>query len=268
MSKKKKFKGQSKLKGRDAATGLNVKKNREEVEALQLTVGKLDVLNKNDRQYSSDGMKTYFDRLADSGAVIKLTPSDDDLVPTPPTEFGEIKDPAVIGIDPGTGSLGYIKLSDIKNVSMKPGTPEYERNTASRPIVVTEANALEDSATKALGNAVGSKFGRARPTINSGPIFPLPNADYDMDLLNPTPIRIPAIRGISTFLTPAEIDSLHRGDFVLSGGYEKLSSLSKTDPIFYAVRGEPEGTVIANSKGGVLLPNIKIPLGRKFDYRF
>lgn len=264
---KKKFKGQSKLKGRDAATGINLKKDREEVERHQLTVGKLDVLNEAGRRYPSDGMKKYFDGLPDSDLIIEFKPTADELVPTPLTKFEEVKDHVVIGIDPGTGNLGYIKLSDIKNVAMKPGTPEYERNNASRPITVTEANTLEDSATKALGNAVGSKFGRVRPTVNSGPIIPLPNADYDMDVLNPMPIRVPAIRGISTFLTPAEVESLHKGEFVSSGDFTRGIELSKQDPFFFAVVGSPAGTVVANSKGSVLLPNVKIPLGSKFDYR-
>lgn len=256
MGKKKQFKGQSKLKGRDAATGINVRKERERIAHFE----KVD----------PNSMGEYYHAKAAEPGALVIRPfelSAEDLAPTPITEFGEVKDHIVISVDPGTGNLGYVKLNDIKNVAMKPGTPEYERNTASRPITVTEANALEDSATKALGNAVGSKFGRARPTVNSGPVIPLPNADYDMDVLNPMPIRVPAIRGISAFLTPAEVESLHKGEFVASGDFTRGLELGKQDPFFFAVVGAPSGTIIANSKGSVLLPNVKIPLGSKFDYR-
>lgn len=77
-----------------------------------------------------------------------------------------------------------------------------------------------------------------------------------------------SIPGISSFLSQSEIDELHRGKYVSSGDFEKAMELSKQDPFFFAVRGEPGGTVIANSKGSVLLPGCRIKLGTKVDYRY
>lgn len=251
MGKKKQFKGQSKLKGRDAATGMNLKKDREEVEQRQIfKTGTVNDLR------------------------IELNPTAEELVPTPLTEFKEVKDPVVVSIDPGTGNLGYIKLSDIKNVAMKPGTPEYERNNASHPNPVIEDRhrELHDKAreffkthsvhvvrpTPVQYDPDEIHFDRAIPVI-----APKLTTNYVSDKVQ----HVPVIRGISTFLTSAEIESLHKGEFVSSGDFTRGLELSKQDPLFFAVVGAPAGTVIANSKGSVLLPNVKIPLGSKFDYR-
>lgn len=153
MGKKKQFKGQSKLKGRDAATGMNLKKDRE---------------------------------------FFKTHPVH--IVPPTPVQY----DPDEIHFD------------------------------------------------------------RAKPTI-----APKLTTNYVSDKFQ----HVPVIRGISTFLTPAEIESLHKGEFVSSGDFTHGLELSKQDPLFFAVVGSPAGTIIANSKGSVLLPNVKIPLGSKFDYR-
>lgn len=45
----------------------------------------------------------------------------------------------------------------------------------------------------------------------------------------------------------------------------RLSELVSQDPRFYSVRGEPGGTVIANSKGSLKLPGVRIRLGSKFN---
>lgn len=73
--------------------------------------------------------------------------------------------------------------------------------------------------------------------------------------------KIDGIPGISKLLTIGEIDRL------IIGQYGEFHDFAQQDPFFYAVRGESKGTVVANSKGSVLLEDIKIKLGTKFDYR-
>lgn len=285
MGKKKQFKGQSKLKGRDAATGINVRKERERIAHFEKT-GEwiIGTVEKCEITFEPTGDKVdpnsmgeyYHAKAAEPGALV-IRPfelSAEDLTPTPVTEFGEVKDPIIVGVDPGTGNLGYIKLSDIKNVAMKPGTPEYERNTASRPNPVIEdrhrvlhgkvreffkANPVHVvRPTPVQYDSDEIHFDRAKPVI-----APKLTTNYVSDKVQ----HVPVIRGISTFLTPAEVESLHKGEFVASGDFTRGLDLSKQDPFFFAVVGAPAGTIIANSKGSVLLPNVKIPLGSKFDYR-
>lgn len=95
-----------------------------------------------------------------------------------------------------------------------------------------------------------------------------PSADFDSDTFQGVFHNPRLVPGISTHLTKAQIESLHKGLFVSSGDFTKALESSKNDPIFYAVRGEPTGTVIANSQCSILLPNCHIKLGSKFDYRY
>lgn len=253
MGKKEKFKGKSKLKGRDAATGINVRKERERIAHFEKT-----------------------------GQLITAT-VEKCAITFEPTE-GE-SDP-IISIDPGNGRLsvtssktmgqGYVDEAGrmdvtILDLNLESGEPitlsepeDRHRELYDKTREFFKANPVKLPNLTTRYDPDKIHFDRAIPTIAPN----LPNADYDMDILNPMPVRVPAIRGISTFLTPAEIEGLHKGEFVASGDFTRGLELGKQDPFFFAVVGAPAGTIIANSKGSVLLPNVKIPLGSKFDYRF
>ena len=96
------------------------------------------------------------------------------------------------------------------------------------------------------------RFDRARPTVASpspaGRVIDMWDGKYPK---------------FSSLLTTAEIDRIIRDP-----NFENIRKLGREDPIFFAVRGEPDGTKIANSKGSLLLKNIHIKLGSKFDIRF